>query len=424
MKQLFAIAFSVWSILPIAAQCDATRPPIVFMHGFLASGDSYAAQIQRLVEKGYCQNRLFVFDWNSVSGNGKKTDSLLKVFIDSVLKISGAAQLDLIGHSAGGNLGRGLIMDSVYASKVAHYIHLGSRKWFYEYSWFPNRKCLNIYSSADMVMGKMAGDVEGAVNLDLKNKDHYEVATSEETFDAIYRFINEDNKFPVIPTRQPSTIVEAGGKAVFLGDNTPMVHAKVSIYKVDEKNGRRKSENPEAAFRVNEEGSWGPFPARVNAYYEIELKPAEENGRIISYFFQPFIKPDLHIYLRGFPQGNMIGMMLGTLPAKEDQSLMVIYSSSKAMIAGRDSVTVNGVAVTSPALTPASKTMISDFIFDDGDGLTSGKELQQFRSAPFLGGTDIYLPANEKSIHTVYYNGKKINLPAVPSKEKIMLAVF
>ncbi|MBK8141123.1 MAG: hypothetical protein IPK57_08925 [Chitinophagaceae bacterium] len=65
------------------------------------------------------------------------------------------------------------------------------------------------------------------------------------------------------------------------------------------------------------------------------------------------------MYLRGFPQGNMIGMMLGSLPAKDDQSAIVVYSANKAMIAGRDNVTVNGTPISSLVLTPASKTIIS-----------------------------------------------------------------
>jgi hypothetical protein len=424
MKNTFMFFLYLCFSCHLSAQCDTSQRPVVFIHGFLASGDTYAGQIQRFTDKGYCPNRLFLFDWNAISGSGNKTDFQLKNFIDSILKLTGASQIDLVGHSAGGGLGRGLLMDSVYAAKVAHYIHLGSRKWFYEYSWFPNSRCLNIYSSVDMVTGKSGGEVDGALNLDLRDKDHYEVATSKETFDAIYNFISGNRNVPAVPSPSPGRFVEIAGKAVYLGDNLPMHNAGVNIYKLNPKTGSRRSSKPDAVFRADADGRWGPFQARKNIYYEIELIPAEKNGRIISYFYRPFIKSDWSIYLRGFPAGNLMGMMLGMLPANEGQSLIVIYSSSHAIIAGRDSVSVNGIPVTSALLTPAAKTVISHFIFDDGDGQTSGKAHPQFSVAPFLAGADIYLPAKEKSHHTIYFNNKKLNLPAVSSKERILLAVF
>lgn len=425
-KKVKLVLLAVLFFLQSPAQCDIPKHPIIFIHGFLASGDTYAKQVQRFIERGYCEDRLFMFDWNSVSGNGKKTDSLLDAFITMVLKKTGARQVDLVGHSAGGGLGRGYLLDSLHASRVAHYIHLGSRKWFTEYSWFKNNKCLNIYSAGDKVAGSAGGVVEGATNLDLKDKDHYEVATSEETFNAIYHFINDDGKYPVIPTRLPNTPIFLGGKAVMLGDNTPLVNATVTVYQLDAKNGTRKKSLPVSTFKTDSSGNWGTFIASVDpeTSYEMNLSPADTSQRRISYFFEPFLQSNKHIYLRGFPKGNMIASMLGSLPAKEDQSVIVVYSSNHAMIQGRDTVAVNDVPVTSPELTPASRTIISSFLFDDGDGISSGKAIRQFSLAPFLGGVDLSLPVNNKNGNRVYFNGRILVLPAIPSKDRILLAVF
>jgi hypothetical protein len=422
MKKLLSLYFFSLLTLIAHAQCDTTKRPIVFVHGFLASGDTYAGQIQRFINAGYCPDRLFVFDWNSVSGNSKKTDSLLMVFIDNVLNHTRAKQIILVGHSAGGGLGRVHLFDSVRAGKIAYYIHLGSRKWSNEYSWFKNNRCLNIYSSGDKVIGTGAGDVEGATNLNLKDKDHYEVATSEETFTAMYRFLNENN-LPVYKQKK-SAAIKISGRAVLLGDNEPVLNGFINVYRLNPKSGKRSSSTPVAIFSVNKKGYWGAFLAAKKTYYEFELTSEEKAQRTISYFFEPFAASNQYLYLRGFPQGNMIGMMLGNLPVKEDQSAIVIYSASKAMIAGRDSVTLNGIPVSSAALTPASKTIISSFIFDDGDGKTSGNGLKQFSAAPFIGGVDISLPVNNKKGNAIYFNGRKLILPAAPSKERILLAVF
>ena len=424
MKKLLILTSILSMQVQINAQCDNSKRPIVFIHGFLASGDSYALQIQRFIKQGYCADRLFVFDWNSVTRNGKKTDSLLNIFIDNVISHTGARQIDLVGHSAGGGVGRGYLSDSVHAAKVAHYVHLGSNKWVKEINWFNNSKCLNIYSKSDKVIGSGAGNVGGATNLDLKDKDHYEVATSEETFFAMFTFLNNNDSGLIIGKGKKNKPLLISGKAVLLGDNEPVRNGVVNVYRLNSKTGARISQTPDGVFTVTDNGYWGVFNAATKTFYEIELVADEAKQRTISYFFEPFTQSNSNIYLRGFPQGNMIGMMLGSLPSKDDESLIVLYSSTKAMIAGRDSVTVNGIAVSSPILTPAGKTIISSFIFDDGDGISSGKALKQFSAAPFLGGVDISLPVNTKKGSLIYYNERKLVLPAVSSKKRILLAVF
>ncbi len=423
MKKIILFIFCLAANSISIAQCDTAKKPIVFIHGFLASGDTYALQVQRFIEYGYCPDRLFIFDWNSVSGNGKKNDSLLENFIDSVLNLTGATQIDLVGHSAGGGLGRGYMIDSINAAKVEHYVHLGSRKWTYEYSWFKNSNCLNIYSKGDKVMNSMSGDVTGALNLDLKDKDHYEVATCEETFEAMYRHFNTDEKKKIAST-EVNRIRKISGKAVYLGDNTPMKGAVINVYSLSMKKGTRSQAKPIASFSVDENGNWGSFTAIKNSHYEFELKPFSPEERTVSYFFEPFNKGNELLYLRGFPQGNMVGMMLGKLPAKKEQSAIVVFSANKAMIGGRDSLTVNGIAISSETLTPANRTIISTFIFDDGDGITSGKLLKQYANAPFIGGVDISLPVKNKKGNVIYYNGRKLVLPAISSEDRILLAVF
>jgi hypothetical protein len=411
----------------LLAQCDSTKRPIVFVHGFLASGDTYSGQIKRFKEAGYCADRLFVFDWNSVNGNGKKNDSLFSNFVEMVLAKTGSSQIDLVGHSAGGGLARGYLIDSAHAAKAAHYIHLGSRKWYTPLPWFANDKCLNIFSAADRIMGTAGGVVEGAHNLDLIDKDHYEVATSRETFQAMFSFLyaGERKKEELIIKVVSSNPFEISGKALYLGDNSAMKNARLNIYRVNIRTGNRIGPEPDRSFVTDSLGYWGPYrKAAAGDNYEMELIPAGKEQRTLSYFFEPMNTADNNIYLRGFPAGNAIAAMLGNLPQNKEQSVIVIYSASRAIIAGRDSVTVNGIPVSSLVLTPAGKTVISSFIFDDGDGKSSGKALKQFGNTPFLGGVDISLPAGAGKSHTVYYNGRSIALPAASSKDRIMIAVF
>jgi hypothetical protein len=158
--------------------------------------------------------------------------------------------------------------------------------------------------------------------------------------------------------------------------------------------------------------------------YEIELVPSDTSKKKISYFFGAFLHDDPLVYLRGFPEGSRMSALLGKIPQEQDQSALVIYSAAGAMIGGRDSVTVNGVDICSPKLTPASRTVITSFIFDDGDGVSSGQVLRQYASAPFIGGVDQLLPAGKGQVHRIYYNGQILHIPGVPSSDRILLAVL
>lgn len=365
-----------------SAQCDTSLRPIVFIHGFLASGDTWSNAVHYFRQSGYCADQLYAFDWNSIAGSGKKTEQQLAQFIDHVLTSTGAKQIDLVGHSAGGGLARNFLKDSQQASKVAHYVHIGSKKWTGSYDWFPNDRCLTIFSSGDKVAGNSAGPTEGASNLALTEEDHYQVATGEASLKAMLQFFNRDKKdfIPIGNGRK----VSIAGKAVLLGDNQPMSGAQINIYPLKKNNGARKKAGAITGLTVADAGGWGPVIVKPGNPYEVELIPADSSKRKISYFFPAFNHSDPLVYLRGIPEGNRMMAMLGTLPEKDDQSILVVYSATGAMIGGRDSVTVNGSPVCSPALTPASKTVISSFIFDDGDSNSSGKVLRQFNSLPLL----------------------------------------
>ena len=82
----------------VASPCNNTPAPVVFVHGFLGSGDTWATQVHRFASNCLFSDRFFAFDWNSLSGGG--ADLLLDRFIDSVLIVTKAQKLHLVGHSA------------------------------------------------------------------------------------------------------------------------------------------------------------------------------------------------------------------------------------------------------------------------------------------------------------------------------------
>jgi len=408
---------------PVKAQCDPFRYPVIFVHGFLASGDTWSNAFRHFRLAGYCSQQLYAFDWNTIGGNNKINEQALIELIDQVRATTGAAQVDMIGHSAGGGLARKILADSLQAQKIRRYIHTGSSKWTSEYTWFRNERCLNIFSLGDRVAVNTAGIIEGATNITLAVEDHYEVATAPSALNAMYTFLNPVDKggTPLNPIVKNAAIA---GKAVLLGDNSPMRGAIVRIYVLNKNNGKRIRSDKSIRLKVAEDGSWGPISIDTGQPIEMELTPEDSTKRKISYFFQSFDFDDPLVYLRGIPESPRMNALLGKIPQKEDQSVLVLYAAKAAMVGGRDSVTVNNIPLCSPPLTPAARTIITSFVFDDGDGVSSQQLLKQYAFTPFIGGVDVWLPAGEKQVHRLYYNGKKMNLPGAPSSERILLAVL
>jgi pimeloyl-ACP methyl ester carboxylesterase len=420
MKRFLLMVLTFLSTQYISAQCNNGKLPIVFIHGFLASGDTYTYPIQRFIQNGYCAKQLQLFDWNSVSREkGNAIYDSLHRFIKRVLKETGAKQANLVGHSAGSGLGRAFLIDTLNAQLLNKYVHLAGNPWFFELPHFKNNRVTNIFSKGDMVV-KGGGNIEGATNIEYKDKDHYEVATCEESFAAMHAFFNS-NESLVVPTAHPALTVR--GKAVVLGENTPLANARVYVYEVNKKDGRRVNKKNNGNFTVNRKGEWGPYPAERNKYYEFELVPAD-SSRVISYFTLPFTASNPTLYLRGFPATGMMAGMLKGLPQSKTQGLIVVFSEKKALIYGRDTMAIDNIPLSSKEYNPASKTIISSFLFDDGDGISSGKKITSLSMAPFLGGIDISLPANEKKYFRVMVNGRNITVPAEPSANRVMITVF
>jgi Lipase (class 2) len=425
---------SIFFTLTIFAQnnnrntnCDATKRPIVFVHGFLGSGDNWARQIQRFSSNGYCEDRMFVFDWNTIS-RSKSTDSLLNIFIDDVLQKTKSTQVDLVGHSAGGGLCYTYLSDSLHAAKVAHYVHIGSGKMKGAAGKNGEVATMNIYSIADMVV-KGGGEIPGAVNIKQTTTDHFQVATGETTFVQLYSFLNNKQQpatLKIIPSKKYYRPIS--GKGLTMGENNPLSFDSVIAYSFNPATGKRNPNKRQPAnnsitgwMRFSKDGSWG-FQVAENIYTEFEVKPT--NGRRVFYFFEPQVRSNKNMYLRTLPGSGMMAAVLNQLPNNEQQTVLVIFSANQAVIAGRDTLAIDSIPISTPVIAPASKTMIAAFVFDDGDGATSKQPIKTFSALPFLGSMDVLIPASVNGTMRIYYNGRTMVLPRRPSSEGVMIAVF
>lgn len=400
--------------------CDSSRLPVVFVHGFLGSGDNWSWPIRRLVQNGYCANRLFVFDWNSVN-RSRSTDSLLDVTINRVLQQTGATAVHLVGHSAGGGLCYSYLSDSIRSRKVARYVHIGSNAMKMPAGAGGTVPTLNIYSKADKVV-RNGGPIPGAENVELHTADHMQVATGDSTVQALYAFFNGGKQFVLRPFRAVAGEgVSVAGKVVTLGENMP-VKGKYRIELYDPETGRYRHTRGITPWKtIGPDGSWEATQYK-NDFLSVEVQP--EAGRRVIYFLESQPVANVHVYLRTFPAAGMVASLLQQLPADSAKALLVVFSSNGALIAGRDSLLVNGVPVTTPAIAPPSKTMIAAFVTDDGDGASSYAALPAFRSFPFLGSMDLVLSKKNYQPITIQLNGRTLRLPWEASAHAVLIAVF
>ncbi len=406
--------------IPQNEVCKTSNLPVVMMHGFLASGDTWANHAMRFRENGYESTQLYAFDWNTLSQSGNEV--LLDAFIDEVLSATGASQVDLIGHSAGGGLGYTYLSDSTRASKVAHYVHVASSVQPAPAGANGEIPTLNLWSESDEIAA--GGDITGATNVKIADADHYQVATNEASFSAIFSFLNS-GKIACTTAIIAEEPVQFSGRVVTLGENTPLVAASVEIYEVSAATGLRISTSPETTLTTDSKGYWGPFSAKSNTNYEFRVVSADPADRVVHYYREGALRSNQFIYLRTFPPaGSTIALLLNGVPENSVQSAVVIFSSSQAVVNGRDSLSAGGVDLSSAQYASPAKTAIAYFLYDDGDSQTSGSPVGFFGSFSFLNGVDVFFPASPETTIPIYFNGRTLNVKNWASDEGLIVPVF
>jgi pimeloyl-ACP methyl ester carboxylesterase len=403
--------------------CDDSQPPLVMAHGLLASGDTWAPHQKRFVANGHCADRYRAFDWNTLDMNADHV-AALDAFIDALRAELSVDQVDLMGHSAGGGLGYGYLRDADRAAKVRRYVHVGAR---------PEDRpagpegaaveTLNVWSPADLVV--TGADIEGATNAEFENLDHYAVATDAAAFEAVYAFLYGEP--PAVVDAPPQTPITLSGKAVVLGENTPEAGSTVEIWPVEPASGMRMGDAPAATLTVAEDGAFGPFTAQPDQPYEFYLQPNRDSPPV-RYYREPFTRSDALVYLRTLPEPpGLAGILLQQVPFDDAHTVLVIFSASKAVLAGTDTLTVDGIPLATEALAAADDTTIAFFLYDLDTDQTSGDGagVGLFAMFPFLSGTDLFIPADPQATSRIELNGRTLAVPRWSSgQEGAVIAVF
>ncbi|MCS6917552.1 MAG: alpha/beta fold hydrolase [Chitinophagales bacterium] len=404
--------------------CESEHEPIIFLHGFLASGDTWAPQVMRFTSNNYCENLLYVYDWNTL--NFGSDVNALDRFIDSIRALHAGKKVNLVGHSAGGGYGYTYCENAERAAKVAHYVHIGSSSQSSPAGPNDEVPTLCISSPDDKTTG--ASTITGATNVSIAGKDHYQIATCAETFREMYKFFNEGKEPATTDVVTLSGLVRIGGRALTLGDNAPHDQATVNIYRVDPATGDRVQAAPVATLQTNSAGYWGPLSLDAGITYEFEIISGKPGDRVIYYYREGFRHHNPLVYLRTVPPaGSLAGLLLSALPKNDNQTVLAVFTSSQATVAGRDVLTVDNTTLSTNDIMPASATVIATFLYDDNNNQKTDltKPLAFLFMTQFLTARDMYFQTVTPASIQLSLNGRKLAVRNRKSaSEGIVVAVF
>lgn len=405
---------------PVEPECSPGTRPVVMAHGLLAAGDTWATQQQRFASNGHCAERVRAFDWNTLG----EADAVpqLDAFIDALLAETGETQVDLVGHSAGGFLGYRYLAEPARAAKVAHYAHVGSG--VQEQPAGPDGApvpTLNVWSDGDRVIQEK-GDIAGATNVMLPGLDHYEVATGPGTFGALWKFFKGTDAASTALAPFGAATLE--GRAMTLGENTPLEGATIEIYALDDA-GKRQGD-ARARFTTKADGAWGPFEGDVGVRYEFLVKSADPDDLPVHYYREPFVRPSRLVYLRTLPPADTIaGGLLAGIKYDDAHSVVVVFGANRALLDTRDTLSIDGAAVDLTSIATAAKTTIALFTYDaDRDGTSDGTPIASLGVGAFLAGLDLFHAAGDRTI-PVTYDGRTLSPHAWKSaSDGVSVVVF
>jgi pimeloyl-ACP methyl ester carboxylesterase len=402
MRKLLGAIFAIATLLPATAgiapaAAHESRPekrPVIFVHGFVGSGAQFESQAMRFTSNGYPADRIGVEEYDSTFG----TTTMSKVWDDldgliaRLLTRSGADKVELAGHSLGTVVSQGYLVSSPQrAARVAHYVNLDGAPAASSPGGVPT---LAVWGE-----GNSTQQIVGATNVYQPDHSHVQVATSAETFDAMYRFFN--GHAPETTNIVGQHRVVLSGRAALFPSNAGAAGTTLQVWEVDGRTGFREHTRPEATFSITADGAWGPFRGSSDEHYELAILFP---GSTHHFYFEPFIRSDHLIRLLT----QQPGTGLDALREKSDTTTGLIFIRYKELWGDQgpqnDALTINGQNVLTPAIAPRAKRLNALFAFDHKlDGVTDlSAPIPVFAALPFISGADVSLPASNPPDRTIH----------------------
>lgn len=393
--------------------------PIIFVHGGSGSGAQFESQAMRFTSNGYPQSRIAVLEYDSSAIQTILPDVLaaLDARIAELKAETGAAQVELIGHSLGTTVSHAYLATPERAANVAHYVNVDGRTASAPPGGVPT---LALWAGA--VNRPTPPQIVGATNVTIPDQEHVEVATSEESFFEMYHFFQGRAPFTtrILPQLRP----RLSGRVTSFPQNTGLDGATLEVWLVDGDTGARIGTTPRATFAIGPDGDFGPFDVWYGLHYELAVQREGEVG--IHYFFEPFLRSDHLLRLN-------VALGLGPFIPSDEASTALTVLRYKEFWGDRgaenDVLAIDGIDVVNPTTAPSGTVggaSVSFFLFDVGsDGVSDlGTVPFPFNVLGFLTGADLFIPADPPGsveVETVprgdFGAARTVNVPNLPSSQ-------
>ena len=403
MRRFLGAIFAIVTLLsatvagttPAAAhEPRSPRRPVIFVHGFVGSGAQFESQAMRFTSNGYTADRIGVEEYDSsfATTTTAKVWDELDGLVARLLAQSGADKVELVGHSLGTAISQGYLTSSpARAVRVAHYVNVDGAPAASPPGGVPT---LAVWGE-----GNSALQIVGATNVYQPDHSHVQVATSAETFGAMYRFFT--GHAPETTNIVGQDHVVLSGRAALFPTNAGAAGTTLQIWEVERRTGLRKHDKPEATFPIGTDGAWGPFRGSSDEHYEFAIVFP---GSTHHFYSEPFVRSDHLIRLLT----QMPGTGLDSLREKSATTSGLIFIRYKELWgdqgAQNDTLTINGQNVLTPAIAPRAKRLNALFAFDHKlDGVTDlSAPIPVFAALPFISGADVFLPASTPPDRTIH----------------------
>ena len=245
MRKAFVTSSSVIAalVLPLllgVGPCPRHDPnPIIFVHGGSGSGAQFESQAMRFTSNGYPQSHIAVLEYDSSAIGTILPDVLvaLDALIAELKAETGAAQVDLMGHSLGTTVSHTYLATPERAANVAHYVNIDGRPATAPPGGVPT---LALWAGA--VNRPTPPQIVGATNVTIPNQEHVEVATSEESFFEMYHFLRGRAPFTthILPEVRP----RISGRVTAFPQNSGLDGATLEVWRVNGNTGERIGSQP------------------------------------------------------------------------------------------------------------------------------------------------------------------------------------
>lgn len=405
LAALIAASFAAVSAAPASSQAveDADVRPMVFVHGFMGSGQQFETQALRFTSNGYPAELIHVFEHDSLSypGTQQQVWDGIDAAVESAIASSGSDQVYLLGHSQGTGVLQGYLnSDPARAARVAAYVNLDGGAG--------GTVPASVRTLAVWGEGSADRQIPGATNVQFADQGHTQVVNSPETFQAIYRFfLGEDPQFSEV-VREPADQIEISGRVVLFPENAGASNANVAVYEVDPSTGDRQGA-PIAEVALSGDGSFGPLAVDGDSFHEFAVtRPGEPTTHHIH--LQPFVRSSRWVrILTSEPDG-----LANTFwePSSHAQNLVIMRNEEwwGDQGAGNDSLAINGQEVLSPSKSPRTNRTIGIFLHDAGVDRRSDLTADVPPTGlPFLIGVDLVIPAGDPAPGTTSVRARPRN---------------